>query len=71
MAHQTVDELVKVFDHYGKDYDREKAYTEEIDVGMKNQTESKTKPAITASRKQAGDPAQGSTMGGKDSIKDE
>ena len=32
VAHQTVDELVKVFDTYGKDkYDREKAYTDEID----------------------------------------
>ena len=31
-AHQTVDELVKVYQEYGRDYDREKAYTEEIDV---------------------------------------
>ena len=35
LAHQTVDELVKVYKEYGQDYDREKAYTEEIDVAMK------------------------------------
>jgi len=35
LAHSTVDELVKVYKEYGTNYDREKAYTEEIDTQMK------------------------------------
>lgn len=31
-SHQTVDELVQVHRAYGRDYDREKAYTEDIDA---------------------------------------
>ena len=33
-AHGVVDELVRVFREYGADYDREKAYTEDIDAKM-------------------------------------
>ena len=70
-AHQTVDELVRVYDHYGRDYDREKAYTEEIDVAMKNQNEKQPKAAAAPVRSKAGggnDPGQGSTLGAKDST---
>jgi len=35
LAHQTVDELVKVYKEYGKDFDMEKAYDQEIDEQMK------------------------------------
>ena len=31
-AHQTADELHKVFDKYGNDYDRDKAYAEDIEA---------------------------------------
>ena len=41
LAHQTVDELVKVYKEYGQSYDREKAYTEEIDVQMKEQADAR------------------------------
>lgn len=32
IAHRTVDELVKVYQAYGQDYSREKAYTEDIEA---------------------------------------
>ena len=35
LAHQTVDELVKVYKEYGKDFNMEKAYDQEIDELMK------------------------------------
>ena len=35
-TYQTIEELVKVHEAYGKDYDQEKAYTEEIDAGVRN-----------------------------------
>ena len=31
-AHQTIDELVKVYEAYGTDYNREKAYAEDIEA---------------------------------------
>ena len=33
-AHQTVDELVQVYDKYGQDYNRDKAYAEDIEAAM-------------------------------------
>ena len=34
-SYQTIEELVKVHEAYGQEYDQEKAYTEEIDVAHK------------------------------------
>jgi hypothetical protein len=48
LAHQTVDELVKVYKEYGQSYDREKAYTEEIDVQMKEQADARQRRAEAA-----------------------
>jgi hypothetical protein len=39
VAHQVVDELVQVYNQYGKDYDREKAYAEEIDTAQREAAE--------------------------------
>ena len=66
LAHQTVDELVKVYKEYGTDYDREKAYTEEIDVQMK---EAAQKRQIAAGKLAKAEGAQASTIGGQSDMK--
>ena len=60
-AHQTVDELVQVHRAYGRDYDRERAYTEDIDAQIAAQA--RNTQAISGNR----GPAQ-STTGGHEST---
>ena len=36
IAHRTVDELVKVYQAYGQDYSREKAYSEDIEAQIQS-----------------------------------
>lgn len=52
IAHQVVDELVTVYREYGKDYDRERAYAEEIDFKQSQQAEKAHNKAAAALRKQ-------------------
>lgn len=49
-AHQTVDELVKVYREYGQDYNREKAYAEDIDVTMGHATSAKYGQSLPGNR---------------------
>lgn len=42
-AHMTADELHKVFEKYGNEYDRERAYAEDIEA-QSNQNKSKKQP---------------------------
>lgn len=44
-AHQTADELHKVFEKYGHDYDRDKAYAEDIEA-QNNQVKQASKAPV-------------------------
>lgn len=60
-AHQTIHELVQVHEVYGENYDREKAYAEEIDYQAAQNQE---KTAKRHDNRQTGNPVQSSTIGG-------
>lgn len=47
-AHQTADELHKVFQSFGNDYDRDKAYAEDIEA--QNQPKEKQSKPVMAAR---------------------
>jgi len=49
-AHMTADELHKVFEKYGNEYDRDKAYAEDIEA--QNQSKLTKKPMATTKTSQ-------------------
>lgn len=52
-AHQTADELHKVFEKYGNDYDRDKAYAEDIEA--QNQPKNAQKAPVMRSQAKTND----------------